>query len=121
MAQKQYSTKRHAFQRLTSKKRAQIEVLDRMKVSKAQIARLVGIARSTLYNELERGTVIQLDTQLRQYPRYFGDTGQRVYEEHRRNSRPPMKLVQAYEFVAYAEHMGRRRSAERLGVTAGSR
>lgn len=103
MAQKEYNTKRREFQHLTSEKRAQIEVLLRMKVPKAQIARIVGISRSTLYNELKRGTVVQLDTNLRQYTRYFADAGQRVYEEHRRNSRPPMKLVQAYEFVAYAE------------------
>lgn len=103
MAQKEYSTKRREFQHLTSEKRAQIEVLLRLKMPKAQISRTVGISRSTLYNELKRGTVVQLDTQLRQYTRYFGDVGQRVYEEHRRNSRPPMKLVQAYEFVAYAE------------------
>ncbi len=103
MAQKKYSTKRREFQHLTSEKRAQIEVLMRMKVSKAQIAREVGIARSTLYNELKRGTVVQLDTQLRQYTQYFGDAGQRVYEEHRKNSRPPMKLAKAHEFVAYAE------------------
>lgn len=103
MAQKQHSTKRREFQHLTSEKRAQIEVLMRMKVAKAQIAGEVGIARSTLYNELKRRTIVQPDTQLRQHTRYYGDAGQRVYEEHRRNSRPPLKLVQAYEFVAYAE------------------
>lgn len=46
----------------------------------------------TLYNELARGSVEQLDSQLRTYKRYFHDTGQCVYEEHRRNGRPPLKL-----------------------------
>lgn len=103
MAQEQYSAKRREFQHLTSEKRAQIEILPRQRMPKAQIARAVGIARSTLYNELKRGGVVQKDTHLRLYMKYFGDAGQRVYEEHRRNSRPPLKLAQAYAFIAYAE------------------
>ena len=103
MAQREYSTKGREFQHLTREKRAQIEILLRMKVSKSQIARMVGISRSTLYNELARGSVVQLDSELRQYTRYFSDAGQRVYEEHRKNSRPPMKLAKAHEFVVYAE------------------
>lgn len=103
MTQEEYSTKRRKFQHMTSSKRAQIEILLRTKMPKAEIARTLGISRSTLYNELKRGSVIQMDTNLRQYTKYFGDAGQRVYEERRQNSRPPLKLVQAHEFVMYAE------------------
>ena len=63
----------------------------------------MGIARSTLYNELKRGTVEQIDTNLKPYKKYFYDAGQRVYEQHRQNSRPSLKLVQAHEFIQYAE------------------
>jgi len=103
MAQKEYSTSRRKFQQLTIEKRAQIEIMLRMKVPKSQIARMVGIARSTLYNELARGSVVQLDTELRQYTRYFSDVGQRVYEAHRQNSRRPLKLAKAHDFIIYAE------------------
>ena len=103
MAQKEYSTKRGRFQHLTSEKRAQIEILLWMKAAKSQIAREVGISRSTLYNELARGTVMQMDSELRTYRRYFADAGQRVYQEHRQNSRPPLKLVKAHDFITYAE------------------
>lgn len=103
MAQKEYTTKGRQFKHLTVEKRAQIEILLRRKVPKSQIAKEVGIARSTLYNELARGSVEQLDSELRTYRRYFYDVGQRVYEEHRKNSRPPLKLAQAHEFIAYAE------------------
>lgn len=65
---------------------------------------MVGIARSTLYDELKRGTVIQMDTNLSPYMRYFGDAEEHMYEAaHRKNSCPPMNLELAYEFVAYAE------------------
>lgn len=103
MTQEQYSTGRRKFQHLTREKRAQIEILLRLKMPKSQIAAEVGISRSTLYRELERGTVEQLDSELRPYTRYFADVGQRVYGEHRQNSRPPLKLVKAAEFIAYAE------------------
>ena len=36
------------------------------------------------------------------YTRYFGDSGQRVYEHRRRNSHCPMKLVKAKKFVSFA-------------------
>ena len=63
----------------------------------------MGISRSTLYNELNRGTVEQINSELKTYQAYFWDAGQRTYEENRRNSRPPLKIMKAYEFVCYAE------------------
>ena len=103
MAQEQYTTSQRKFQHLTREKRAQIEILLRQGLPKVQIARAVGISRSTLYSELCRGTVEQIDTNLKKYRRYFWDAGQRVYEENRKNSRPPMKIMEAYDFVRYAE------------------
>ena len=103
MTREQYTTKQRKFQHLTREKRAQIEILLRQGLPKVQIARAVGISRSTLYHELSRGTVEQIDTNLKKYRRYFGDAGQRVYEENRKNSHPPIKLMQAYDFVRYAE------------------
>lgn len=56
MAQKKYTTKR-SFCNLTSEKRVQIDVLLQLDILQSRIARLVGIARSTPYNELSRGMV----------------------------------------------------------------
>ena len=91
------------FQTSYERKRAQIEILLRQGLPKTQIAKAVGIARSTLYQELARGTVEQMDSELRVYRTYFADAGQRVYEENRKNSRPPLKLMKAQEFILYAE------------------
>ena len=91
MTQEEYTTKRRKFQHLTKEKRAQIEILLRQKLPKVQIARAVGISRSTLYSELKRGTVEQIDTNLKGYRACFWDAGQRVYEENRKNCRPPLK------------------------------
>jgi IS30 family transposase len=103
MTQEQYTTEQKKFQHLTREKRAQIEILLRQGLPKVQIARAVGISRSTLYNELSRGTVEQIDTNLKKYQQYFWDVGQRVYEENRKNSCRPMKIMKAYDFVRYAE------------------
>ncbi len=103
MIYKHCTTKRKKFQHLTKEKRAQIEILLKQKIPKKEIAKLVGISRSTLYNELNRGTVEQINSELKTYQAYFWDAGQRTYEENRRNSRPPLKIMKAYEFVCYAE------------------
>ena len=87
MTQEQYTAGQRNFQHLTREKRAQIEILLRQGVPKAQIARAVGISRSTLYNELNRRTVEQIDAK----------------RKTEKNSRPPIKLMKAYDFVRYAE------------------
>ena len=103
MSQKEYTTKQRKFKHLTREKRAQIEILLGQGVSKTGIAKAIGISRSTLYNELKRGTVDQLDSELRTYLRYFWGAGQRVYEEHRRNSRPSLKFAKAFDFLKFAQ------------------
>ena len=103
MTQADYTTGQRKFQHLTREKRAQIEILLRQKMPKTEIAKAVGISRSTLYLELARGTVEQMDSQLRIQNKYCWDAGQRVYEENRKNSRPPVKLIKAYDFICYAE------------------
>ena len=103
MTQEQDTTKRKSFKHLTEEKRGQIEILLKFKIPKSRIAEMVGIARSTLYREIERGMVQQMDSELRIYRRYFADAGQRVYESRRQNSRPPLKLMKAHAFIAYAE------------------
>lgn len=103
MSKNNYTTKRRKFKHLTKEKRAQIEILLQRGVAKTEIARAVGISRSTLYNELNRGTVEQIDSELHHYRRYFWDAGQRVYEKHRRNSRPCLKFAKVFGFLKYAE------------------
>lgn len=103
MTQEHYTTGRRKFKHLTKEKRAQIEILLRQGMTKMKIAEAVGISRSTLYEELKRGSVDQLDTNLTVHREYFYDAGQRVYEQHRQNSRNPFKLTRAHSFIEYAE------------------
>ena len=48
MSQKDYTTKKRKFKHLTKEKRAQIEILLRRGVPKAEIAKEIGIARGSM-------------------------------------------------------------------------
>lgn len=103
MTDNNYNTKTKNFKHLNYEKRKIIERFLNEKVPKVQIAKLLGIARSTLYEEIKRGSVVQLKSDLTEYSKYFAEVGQRVYEENRKNSRKPLKMNEAIEFIKYAE------------------
>lgn len=75
MSQEEYSRRPREFKHMDVKKRAQLEILLKQKMNKAQIARKLSISRSTVYEEIERGSVQQLDSELRPSIRYFADVG----------------------------------------------
>lgn len=96
-------TRKQHFKHLTPFQRGQIQAFMKQKVPKAQIARILGIARSTLYYELKRGTVEQLDCNLNVKHVYFADTGQLVYDERRKNSKKPIYIHAAHDFLRHVE------------------
>ena len=97
MSNEDYTTKTRKFHHLTEMQRGQIQAMLELELPKVQIAIKVGISRSTLYEELERGTVTQMNSDLTTREKYFAEVGQRVYEENRQ------KIAKAEEFVKYAE------------------
>ena len=103
MSNTDYTTKSRKFHHLTEIQRGKIEAMVKLKVRKVEIAIKVGISRSTLYDELKRGTVTQMNSDLTTREEYFAEVGQRVYEEHRKNCRKPLKIAEAEEFIEYAE------------------
>lgn len=103
MSQQHSNTKKRSFQHLTPYQRGQIQALIEQRIPKVHIAKQVGIARSTLYEELKRGTVDQMRSDLTYYKRYFADTGQLVYMRRREAFRKPFKLSTAAPFLKYLE------------------
>lgn len=53
MSQQHSNTKKRSFQHLTPYQRGQIQALIEQRIPKIHIAKQVGIARSTLYEELK--------------------------------------------------------------------
>ena len=86
----------------TLSKRSNTGILER-RVPKTRIAQKVGIARSTLYAELERGTVTQKNSDLTKRREYFADTGQLVYEQNRKVSRKSYKADAVSDFLRHIE------------------
>ena len=103
MSKTDYTTERRKFHHLTKIQRGQIEAMMRLRISKIEIAAQVGISRSTLYEELKRGTVTQMNSDLTTRQEYFVETGQIVYEKNRQKCRKTFKIGKAKEFVEYAE------------------
>lgn len=67
---------------LTYGDRLKIEALLRAGVHKREIASVIGCSLATVYNEIRRGSVEQVDTELRPYTCYYADSGQRVRDDN---------------------------------------
>ena len=67
------TTKKRTFKHLDEFQRGQIQALLDEKLPKTQIAKRLGIARSTLYEELKRGTVDQMRSDLSNLILQFDD------------------------------------------------
>ncbi|EGK59518.1 ISSag3 transposase [Centipeda periodontii DSM 2778] len=64
------TTKRRTFKHLNAYQRGQIEAMLRLGVPKVKIAKDLGIARSTLYEEIKRSTVAQKRSDWTYYEQY---------------------------------------------------
>ena len=97
------TTKRRTFKHLTAYQRGQIEAMLHLGVPKVKIAKELGIARSTLYAEIKRGTVTQKRYDWTYYEQYLAQSGQIRYGRNRENSGKPSKFNVAKDFIKYVE------------------
>ncbi len=103
MGQIQHSTGRRKWEQLSERERYQIEVLDRQKLTAREIAGILGRDRRTIGRELKRGRVVQVDSELRRYERYYADAGQRVHDERASNKGRPLKIGHDHRLARYIE------------------
>ncbi len=67
---------------LTEKERYLIEFMyNKEKRTQREIAKILNKHYNTIYNEIKRGTIKQIDTHLKEYYIYCADVGQRKYIE----------------------------------------
>ena len=97
------TTKHRTFKHLNAFRRGQIEAMLRLGIPKVKIAKDLGIARSTLYEEIKRGMVTQKRSDWTYYEQYFAHSGQLRYERNRQNSGKPSKFNAAQDFIGYVE------------------
>ena len=89
---------------LNSYERGQIALLHSEGMSAYAIGKRLGRAANTIRNELKRGTVSQIKGN-KTVMVYYPDTGQRVYENNRKNCGAKSKLLQCEEFIEYATEL----------------
>lgn len=90
---------------LTERERYKIEGFLKDKKKAWQIAELLGKSERTIQREIKRGTVILVDTELREYKTYCADTAQRKYLENAANKGRNYKIGNDHELVWYIEKM----------------
>lgn len=90
---------------ITETERYQIEILLKARKTLVQISDLLGIKYNTLYKEVKKGTVKQLDSLLREHYVYKADYAQLIYDRSTANRGRNLKIGSDYELVAYIEDM----------------
>lgn len=90
---------------ITERQRYDIELLLKEGYSKPRIAKALGIKYNTLYKEIERGTVEQMDSLLAVHKVYKADYAQMVYEKSVSNRGRNLKIGADHQLAAYIETM----------------
>ncbi|MDE6406466.1 MAG: IS30 family transposase [Lachnospiraceae bacterium] len=90
---------------ITERQRYEIELLLREKYSKPRIAETLGIKYNTLYKEIARGTVEQMDSLLAVHKVYKADYAQMVYDQSTSNRGRNLKIGSDHRLAAYIETM----------------
>ena len=103
MANTNSNTSKRKFKHLSSYERGKISALLNEGKSVRYIARQLGRSPSTISREVKRGTTTQLKSSLETYEAYFPETGQVVYEHNRLNCGRKSKLLEAEDFISFAE------------------
>ena len=78
------------------------------------IAKKLGRHRSTIYDEIKRGTVELIDSELRPYKKYCADVGQRKYEENKTAKGVSLKIGCDMDFALYVEENYRGKGCGRM-------
>lgn len=90
---------------ITEGQRYKIEILLEEKYTVSEISKILGIKYNTLYKEIKKGTVKQIDTHLRELYVYKADYAQMLYNNSVCNRGRNLKIGSDHELVAYIEDM----------------
>lgn len=90
---------------ITEADRYQIEILLKQKYTKRQVSDILGIEYHTLWYEIKKGTVKQLDTHLFEHDVYKADYAQMKTVKNMSDRGRNLKIGSDHEFAAYIEDM----------------
>lgn len=87
----------------TEIERYKLESLFKENVPVKQIAEHFGKCKATIYNEIKRGKVTLLSSELTSYTVYKADVAQRKYLENCKNKGPDFKIGNDHDFARFVE------------------
>ena len=91
-SQEKNSTMGKKYKHLRLGERLQIEVLLKANVKVSEIAKVIGVHRSTIYREIKRGRFTALNPNLTTEERYSPDIADQKYEEHLKEKGVGLKI-----------------------------
>lgn len=91
------------FKHLSFCDRLQIEALLKAKVSKKEIAQILGVHISTVYRELQRGSYERLNSDYTTTIRYSPDIAEQQYRAYLSAKGAPLKIGSDYAFAHFVE------------------
>lgn len=93
------------FKHLTFTQRLQLEAYLKAKLSKKEIANLLGVHISTVYRELKRGEYSRLNSDTYEYEKsYSPDIAESKYRDNLSAKGSDLKISNDFEFCSYVEH-----------------
>ena len=92
MNQLNFNTEKRNFKHLSEYERGEIYAMIKLGCSISSIARHLKRSRTTIYNELKRGSVEQIKNG-RKVIVYYPDAGQAQYERNRENSKKKFNVL----------------------------
>jgi IS30 family transposase len=92
MEQKNCTTKKQKYTHLKESERYKIEVLLAGKKKPDEIAAILKRSRSTIYQEINRGTRVRLGYELKETKEYRADIAQKDYENKGKNKQRGLKI-----------------------------
>lgn len=96
---------RRRFKHLTWEDRIRIETLHREKRSNCYIAKMIGVHKSTISRELERGMYEHMNYDLTVSMRYSADLGQQRYEEKQSKKGSVVKIAKDPQLLKDLEYL----------------
>jgi len=105
MSQAHCTTKERCYTHLSETERGQIQAMVALKVNAAGIAQALSRDVSTIYRELKRNSVDQMDTLLNVRKVYYADTAQKKYVKARMNCGRTYKLAEITPLLQIIEEL----------------
>ena len=109
MNQFNFNTKKRTFKHLSEYERGEIFAMIKLGHSISSIARHLNRSRTTIYNELKRGSVEQIKNGYKVMV-YYPDSGQAQYERNRENSKKKFKALECIDFIRFVEDSFKKKS-----------